>query len=160
MIDRQTLEQRLAELPIYHYQFVIPHMLEFSQRVREICRKECPRYGQSWSCPPAVGSVEQCKQRCRGYGACLLIATVGEHERITSAVEQILREQGAQVYTLSARSCGECGRCAFLDGRPCRFPRKMRPCVEGHGILVAELLEPLQAGADGVIWCSLLFYKE
>ncbi len=164
MIDRQTLERRLAEFPLYAFEWIDPKRLEFSEKVRWICREECPRYGQSWSCPPAVGTVEQCAQRCRAYVSCLMIVTAreegmdpAEHEAVTKAVEKLLQELGANPYTLSAQSCGECARCAYLEGQSCRFPDKMRPCVEGHGILVTPLLERC---GGGELWLSLLFYNE
>ena len=56
-MNREILEEKLAELPLYCYQFIDPQELEFSQRVRWICEHECPMYGKSWACPPGVGSV-------------------------------------------------------------------------------------------------------
>ena len=64
IVDRTWLESRLAELPLYQYAFVRTSELVFSERVRYICRTECPMYGKSWACPPAVGEVEACTARC------------------------------------------------------------------------------------------------
>ena len=60
-MNRELLEQRMAELPLYIYDFIDPAELEFSDRIRWICENECPMYGKSWACPPGVGSVEHCK---------------------------------------------------------------------------------------------------
>ena len=50
-MNQEILEEKLAELPLYCYQFFDPQELEFSQRVRWICEHECPMYGKSWACP-------------------------------------------------------------------------------------------------------------
>ena len=180
MIDREKLEAALAELPLYTYHFITPDELEFADRIRWICQHECPMYGQSWACPPAVGSVAECEGRCRSFGSCLLISTITEvtdisdinetlatrpeHEAITNQVGELLRQQGIAPYILSTEACAECDRCAYLDGQPCRFPERMHPCVESHGINILSLLDELglafQYGENVVTWFSLLFYSE
>ena len=71
MIDRAFLEEQLSELPLYAYAFLDPQELIFSDRIRHICKTECPMYGKSWACPPAVGSVEHCKENCLAYNTCV-----------------------------------------------------------------------------------------
>jgi len=113
-----------------------------------------------------------------GYENCLMISTIvevrdiadmeetlatrPEHEEITNQVGAILEELGAKPYILSTEACTLCERCAILDGKPCRFPEKMHPCVESHGINVVPMLESrgleFQFGANVVTWISLLFY--
>ena len=178
MMDRERLESGLAQLPLLGYFFVDPKRLEFSHRVRWVCAHECPRYGKTWACPPAVGSVEECRCKCLGYENCLMIATATEvssianmrealdtragHEDITNEVGALLREQGIEPYILSTEACGICERCAYLDGKACRFPEKMHPCVESHGINLIPVLEEngleFQFGGNVVTWISLLFY--
>ena len=178
MMDREKLEKQLAELPLLGYFFIDPKKLEFSERVRTVCRQECPRYGKTWACPPAVGEVSECRRRCLGYENCLMIATAtevssvsnmrealdtrGGHEDITNEVGALLREQGIEAYILSTEACGICERCAYLDGEPCRHPEKMHPCVESHGINLIPALEEngleFQFGGNVVTWVSLLFY--
>ena len=178
MIDQEILEERLAELPLYAYFFIDPKALEFTGRVRQVCRLECPMYGKTWACPPAVGSVENCRDRCLGYESCLMIATVTEvadiadmeetlatradHESLTNQVREIFREMGLEPYILSTEACAVCDRCAWLDGQPCRYPERMHPCLESHGINLVPILEALgmeyQYGGNVVTWYSLLFF--
>ena len=177
-MDRERLERELAELPLMGYFFIDPRKLEFSQRVRTVCREECPRYGKTWACPPAVGTVESCRCRCLDYENCLMIATAAEvtslsdmeetlatrpaHEAVTDEVGRLLEELGAKPYILSTEACAVCDRCAYLDGEPCRHPEKMHPCVESHGINLIPTLEEngleFQFGGSVVTWVSLLFY--
>ena len=177
-MNRELLEEKLAQLPLYIYDFLDPAELEFSGRIRWICEHECPMYGKSWACPPGVGSVEGCQGKCLSYQNCLLISTIVEvadisnieetlatrpaHEKVTNQVRDIMRELGVNPYILSTEACDICSRCAYLDGLPCRMPGRMHPCVESHGINVVPILESrgleFQFGANVVTWISLLLY--
>ena len=177
-MNRELLEEKLAELPLYIYDFIDPKDLEFSDRIRWICEHECPMYNRSWACPPGVGSVACCKGKCLSYENCLMIssivevaditdieetlATRPEHERLTNQVAELMKEQGVAPYILSTEACAICESCAILEGNPCRFPEKMHPCVESHGINVIPVLESrgleFQFGANVVTWISLLFF--
>ena len=178
MMDMEKLESRLAELPLLGYFFIDPKTLEFSDRVRWICQQECPMYGKTWACPPGVGTVPECQGKCLSFENCLMIATVTEvadignleqtlatrpeHEAITDQVAALMRELGEAPYVLSTEACAICRRCAYLDGQPCRYPEKMHPCVESHGINLIPTLEEngieFQFGGNVVTWVSLLFY--
>ena len=178
-MDKALLEQQLSELPLYAYFFTDPQQLEFSQRIRYICQTECPRYGESWACPPGVGSVEECKARCLNYRECLVIGTITEcadisdiqetlatrpdHEAITDQVQQILRDMGIEPYILSTDSCAICETCTCPQGMPCRHPDRMHPCIESHGINLIPVLEEngleFQYGGSIITWYSILFYN-
>lgn len=177
-MNQELLEQQLSELPLYIYDFFDPRELEFSSRIRWICENECPMYGKSWACPPGVGTVDCCRQVCMAYDHCLLISSIVEvrdiadmdetlatrpdHEALTEQVRELMKQQGVDPFILSTEACTVCDRCAILDGQPCRFPEKMHPCVESHGINVVDVLErrglDFQFGANVVTWISLLFY--
>ena len=137
-------------------------------------------YGKTWACPPAVGSADACREKCRAYTDCLMIATItevsdianieeslatrGDHEAITTDIAALMAQQGVEPYILSTEACAICQRCAYLDGQPCRFPEKMHPCVESHGINVIPAMEalgvPFISGENVVTWVSLLFFVE
>lgn len=53
-MNREVLNERLAQLPLYIYDFIDPRELEFSQRIRYICEHDCTMYGTSWACPPPL----------------------------------------------------------------------------------------------------------
>ena len=172
------LEEQLSQLPLYTYFYTDPNTIEFSQRIRYICRTECPMYGRTWACPPAVGAVEDCQKKCRSFQNCLVIGTIVEvtdsadieqslatrhdHEMITNQVRDLMREQGTEPYILSTEACAICSRCAYLDGLPCRMPEKMHPCVESHGINIIPTLEAQGLdfiyGSNIVTWYSLFFF--
>ena len=177
MLDKETFAQRLAELPLFQYEFIDPRELTFSDRIRTVCEQECPMYNSTWACPPAVGTVEECRKRCLSYPHALMMTSVAEvgdianmdetlstrgpHEDLTHQVRQLLLDSGAtDVYALSTEACTLCEQCAWPD-HPCRHPDRMFPCVESHGIVVTEIAE--RYGIDFlqgnlVVWFSLLFY--
>ena len=178
-MDRQKLEAQLRELPLYSYAFIDTDELAFSQRVRYICQTECPMYNTTWACPPAVGSVADCRERVMAFKEGLLIATITEvndlaniaetlatradHEEITRQVLAMVRQQAGQTLTLSTEACTHCEHCTWPEA-PCRFPDRMFPCLESHGILVTDLAEKrgieFQFSGNTVTWFSLILYRE
>ena len=177
-MDRELLEKQLADLPLYVYTYIDPKSLAFSERIRYICQAECPMYNKTWACPPAVGTVDQCRCKCLSYENCLLVGTISEvdgeycmekslatrpeHETITNQIRQFFRDQGVEPYILSTEACAVCDRCAWLDGQPCRLPDRMHPCLESHGINIIPTLEEngleFNFAAEVITWYSLLFF--
>jgi len=177
-MNREMLEAQLSELPLYQYAFVKTQDMLFSDRIRWICEHECPMYGKTWACPPAVGSVAECEARCRQFEDALLIATITEvsdianidetlatrapHEEITRDVLALVQQQAGETMVLSTEACAYCEKCTYPDA-PCRFPERMYPCVESHGILVTDLAEKygIDFLAEGnlVTWFSIIFYR-
>lgn len=180
MIDKEKLEEQLATLPLYIYTYIDPKSLEFSSRIRYICTAECPMYGKTWACPPAVGEVDSCKAKCLSYNCCLMVGTITEtddianieetlltrpeHEALTNQIRDMFRAQGVEPYILSTEACSVCDRCAYLDGQPCRYPERMHPCLESHGINIIPTLEEngldFQYGGNIITWYSLLFFND
>ena len=180
MMDLEKLESGLAELPLLGYFHIDPQSLEFNDRIRWICEHECPMYGTTWACPPGTGTVADCEFKCRRYKNCLMVATITEvdditnieetlatrpeHEEITNQVRDLMLEQGVNPYILSTEACAICARCAYLDGEACRYPDRMHPCVESHGINIIPTLESIGLdfifGAEVITWYSMLFFNE
>ena len=176
-MDRQWLEERLAEYPLYAYAFIGTDELVFADRVRYICAHECPMYNTTWACPPAVGSIRECRERALSFREGLMIATITEvsdianidetlktrapHEEITRQIHALVKQQSARTLTLSTEACAHCGQCTYPNA-PCRHPDRMFPCVESYCILVTDLAEKhgidFLAGSNLVTWFSLILY--
>ena len=129
--------------------------LRFLPEVRDMCAEgKCRAYGHSWSCPPAVASLEEMAQRIRGYRRGILMQTVGQledsfdvegmaetQERHKQALEQFTRDLLARVpraLVMGAGSCTRCEVCTYPDA-PCRFPELVHPSMEDCGLLVSEV---------------------
>ena len=90
------------------------------------------------------------------------LKTKVEHEKMTHLIEQHLKEHKLETYTLSSDSCAACEKCAYPKGA-CRHPELMFPCIESHGIVVANLVEKYAMdyylGDRYIVWFSLIFFK-
>ena len=100
-------------------------------------------YGHSWSCPPAVGTKEECEERCLSFSDGFIfssiaevdditdlaqtLATKPEHEDITRQIRDRLRERFGEVLALSADACSICGDCAYPE-EACRHPERNVSC--------------------------------
>ena len=176
-MNRELIEQQLSALPLAQYGWIETAELEFSERIRRVCEQECPMYGKTWACPPAVGTVEECRARCLSYPHALMMTSITEvsdianleetlatrapHEGLTRQVRDMIAEQSSDVMALSTEACAICQKCAYPDA-PCRHPDRMFPCVESQGILVTDLAE--KHGLDFmngniVVWFSLILFK-
>lgn len=177
-MDKVSIENALGELPIVQFDWIESRELEFSERIRSICKNECPMYNTTWACPPAVGTVEECRARCLNFPHALLFTTVTEvrdvsdmqetlstraaHEEIAHQVAELLRAQSEETLVLSTEACCLCEHCAWPEGQPCRHPDKMFPCVESHGIVATAIAEKhgIEFFCGNIVtWFSLVFYK-
>ncbi len=134
--------------------------LRFHEEVRVTCEgNRCRSYGGSWACPPAVGSLAQCRERALGFEKLQLISKAYplgdslDFSAVGSAMRDFkscalelgrrLRPRLEKLLILSNESCFRCGQCTWPEA-PCRFPEELQPAIEGFGFLVSELA--LQAG--------------
>ena len=177
-MNREQIEKKIAAFPLCQYAFASLSDFSFSDKVQIICESECEKYGKSWSCPPAVGTVKECRERCFGYDEAFLFTTVTEvedlmnmeqmlktrkdHELVTRDIQSLFLEEGIDVFVLSAEACDYCEVCTYPTA-PCRYPDRMFPCVESHGILVTELAERYDISfyyeGNVVTWFSILLLR-
>lgn len=154
--------------------------LRFHEEVRRICEENrCRGYGRSWACPPAVGSLEECRKRVLGFGKLLLFSkaylledsmdftAVGkamkDFKACALALGRELRPLLPRFLILSNEGCGRCGQCTWPEA-PCRFPEELQPSIEGFGFLVSELAQqagiPYLSGHDTVTFFGAVLYNE
>lgn len=148
--------------------------------VRDMCASgRCQRYGKSWSCPPACGSLEVCQTRMRGYNGGVLVQTTAQllddfdYESMTRAQEEhkknffTLARQARLLFPdclpLTAGSCTICRSCTCPE-RPCRFPQKMLSSMEAYGLLVSEVCQasglPYYYGPGTLTYSACILTKE
>lgn len=120
------------------------------------CCKACPNYNNIWACPPYDFDVLEYWNRYRVLQLIAVKINFGEKyagkaftqeqldEIERSSVWQVKAELTSELYkleqenpgsiSLSAGSCMICNRrCARADGKPCRFPDKVRYSIESLG---------------------------
>lgn len=110
--------------------------------------KECPNYGNVWSCPPYDFSPED---YWKGFSELYLTARKiifdkeVSREECSNILLEVKSEMSRELYeeeerfpgseALSAGSCSLCvdRGCSRKDGIPCRYPDKMRYSIESIG---------------------------
>lgn len=125
--------------------------------VREMCAAgRCRIYGKRWSCPPACGSIERCRQRIEAYKSGILVQSVGHledvfdvegiartektHKQRFETLSRQVRHFCPDCLPLTAGGCMRCAVCTYPD-KPCRFPKKMMSSMEAYGLLVSDVCE-------------------
>ncbi len=125
------------------------------EEIRKICEENaCHNYGKTWACPPAIGSLDECRVRIENYGEMILYSCKypiedsfdfqgmhqsllefkGLSERIQSRLIPVL----SNGLFLSNEGCVRCKACSYPDA-PCRFPEKLQHSIEGYGFIVSDL---------------------
>lgn len=105
----------------------------------------CQMYGRTWACPPATGTVEECKKRIQQYDRMLVLT--GKYELEDSfdfegMMEAAKRFSGAcrnfdkaakpyfkSYLMFSNEGCDLCSKCTYPDA-PCRFPDRVHGSLE------------------------------
>ena len=172
-------EAFISQYPIYEYRLLNASDIAVEKRVRIVCQQECERYNSTWACPPAVGTLEECRDRIHKYDQAVFFSSVAEvsdvmnmeemlatrdaHEKLTTEVDRFLKNMGYDTFTLSTESCDICEECAFPQGKPCRHPDRMHPCLESHGVVVSEIVEKEQMeynlGGNTILWFSMVLFR-
>ncbi|MCD7866012.1 MAG: DUF2284 domain-containing protein [Clostridiales bacterium] len=160
--EQNTLQNIIAakqrELQIHQFGLTTTDQLVIHQEVRDLCEtNSCGRYGGRWVCPPAVGTVEECRQRIFRYRNVFVYSTKHDiedsydfegmmagqtsHEMINRNVITCFRVLvGSDLLILSGGGCNRCPVCTYPDA-PCRFPDKVYPAVESYGMEVYRLAQ-------------------
>ena len=154
-MNQEKIEEGLTQFPVCEYAFINIADITFLDQVRYICKTECPQYGKSWSCPPAVGTVEECKKRCSQYTGGFIFTTIAEVNDIANMEETLATRMEHEKITRQVRDL-------FAEQTEA-MQEKMFPCIESYGILVTDLAEKygisFMNGANVVTWFSLLLYR-
>lgn len=179
MEKKNVIEAALCDLPLYDYAFFDTEEIVFTEVVRTICEgNDCGMYGKRWVCPPVIGTVTECIDRCKAYQRAFLFSTVtevvdsfdlkacvearGDHEAITYEVAQLFRKETMDPLILST-GCIPCEQCAYPEA-PCRFPDRAFPTIESHGIMIMKMAADqginYDCGQNIVTYFSLILYND
>lgn len=122
--------------------------------VREMCAEDkCRAYGRNWTCPPAIGTLEECEARLQSFSYGILLQTVGalrrridsrtimdterRHMEYFRTFSDRVREMDPDALCLGAGGCRVCKVCAYPE--PCCFPEKALSSMEGYGLFVTQV---------------------
>ena len=148
-------KNELKEIGIQEYGMISTAEIPFEQEIRKICEgNACRLYAKTWACPPAVGTIEECQERCLQYKTAMVFSAVypledsfdfdgmeagkARHTQLCPAIVKLFQEQYEDLLILSAEGCGRCQTCTYPDA-PCRFPDTLYPSIESYGVEVNRL---------------------
>jgi predicted metal-binding protein len=165
---------------MFEYGEINPTDIEFSETIRGYCASNvCRQYGRTWACPPAVGSVDECRKRTQHYEKMIVfsikfdIEDMADTEEIkesllafkciVNAFDDEIKTYISDFLLLGNESCANCKVCTYPD-EPCRFPEKVHHAIEGYGIFVAELAKQAGIayfnGSNTITYFGALLYNE
>lgn len=156
-----------------------PKTLEFRTEVRDMCAADrCNSYNQSWSCPPAIGGLEEISGKCAQYSHGILVQTIGQledefdyesimgtastHESNFQTLTAKLHDAGYDMLPMGAGACRRCESCTWPDS-PCRFPHLVFPSMEACGLVVSDVCRdngvPYYYGKNTIAFVSCYLFK-
>lgn len=176
-----TSIQEIADsVGVFQYGVVDTGSIVFSDEVRKMCEaNSCGHYNATWACPPAVGTMEECRDVCLGFKKMLVFSGKYELEdsfdfegmeagaaafkQLARDLEKALKPGLGRYLVLANEGCGICGDCTYPD-HPCRFPEQVHGSIEGYGIFVNELAQTAGMkyinGANTVTYFGGLLFDE
>lgn len=178
-MEHKNIILKINNTGIHESAFIDPGNILFLEEVRGLCEANaCRQYGTNWACPPAVGTVEQCREKCLQYDTALVFTTKYVqkdyydfeewgiarkiHGDVSRKVHKILKSIYPDSMMLSGEGCSLCKECTYPDA-PCRFPERMSPAIESYGIQVMDLSEKCgikyHNGEGTITYFSAIFFN-
>lgn len=145
----------LKEIGIHEYGIIPTVEIPFEPEIRKICENDvCRLYGTTWACPPAVGTVKECRARCLQYKTAMVFNAVYSLEDsfdyegmmqghsafkdVCDRLYELVKPWLHEFLLLSNEGCKRCKICTYPSA-PCRQVKRLFPSLEGFGIHVAKL---------------------
>lgn len=154
--------------------------LAYEQEIRTLCEGNmCRCYNTTWACPPAVGTLDECRERVNRYAHMLLfsnkyplkssfdlkgmMAAMKEFKDLTDRFHALLLPRLEDFMLLGNESCGRCAKCTWPN-EPCRFPDRLHHSIEGYGFNVTKLAKKAglryNNGPNTVTYFGALLYND
>ena len=153
--------------------------LRVRKEVRAMCEvNKCDRYNTSWSCPPALESLEVYQEKLTSYTGGYVFQAIArmedafDYEAIKAAQDlyaerfDILQEKvkdfPGEIMLFAAGRCKLCEKCTYPDN-PCVHPDRTFPSLEACGLIVSEVCQlaqvPYYHGPNTVAFIGAALYK-
>lgn len=180
MKHMEEMKTVALDIGFYQAEEIDIHELEYNEEFRDICKGNvCRNYGKTWACPPAVGSLEECRQRCEQYNRMLLfsckyeiedsfdyegmINSMADFKTLVERYRTAVSKHISEYLLLSNEGCGKCTKCTWPNN-PCRFPEQLCHAIEGYGFDVSRLANMAgiryNNGPNTVTYFGALLYQK
>ena len=130
----------------------------FHTELRAACEcNTCGNYGLCHTCPPNIGTAEECIDTVSSYERFIafqkiydledsfdfegMMAGKEDFKDVMKGVAKVARESFEKPLILGAGGCMICERCAAKDNKPCRFPNLAQASLEANCIQVSQFAE-------------------
>lgn len=154
--------------------------IKFYNEIRAICEGNgCRVYNTNWVCPPAIGTVDECRQRVQSFKKAVLFNAVYELEdsfdiegmddaryefkKLCEKIHAEIISDHPELLLLANGGCAICEKCTYPDS-PCRLPNIAFHALEGYGVNVSELAKQAGIkyinGKDTVTYFGMILYNE
>lgn len=157
MQEEKWIREVTEAFPVHQWGLVDTAEFDFQPQVRQICeRNSCGQYGRTWSCPPGVGTYEDCRTFIMGYRKAFVFTgkydledsydfegMMEAKQKFTKMCRQIRtfwKKEAGSCVLLGNGGCTLCAACTYPD-KPCRQPEEMIASLEGYGVMVNHLAE-------------------
>ena len=172
---KETLE-KILDGRVFEHTVIPTSSITFSPELLKACERNlCGKYNKCWTCPPAIGPMENLMEKIRGFSHAFVFTTKTvledsfdyegmvkgkeNHNQITSELHERF---GKTNPVFGAGGCSKCEKCAYPE--PCRFPEKIYSSIEAAGINVTELSRAggvhYNNGENTVTYFSMILYNE
>jgi predicted metal-binding protein len=149
--------------------------LVFSPELYKACEANvCGNYNKNWTCPPAIGTMEEQREKILHWKYALVFTTKYDLEdsfdfegmlqagKTHNELSADIRKQFSLNPVYGAGGCKVCETCAYPE--PCRFPEKTVSAVEAAGINVTALSRTANLkynnGPNTVTYFSMILFNE
>ncbi len=157
-----------------------PKKLNFMEEVRAMCTSnKCRNYDNSWSCPPACGTLDEMAERAGNFDSGALLQTTAsladsfDYEGMMAAEERHLNSLNTlaeklrtvlpDMLVLGTGGCRICKNCTYPSA-PCRFPDRMTISMEACGLLVSRVCVdcgiPYYYGPGTLTYVACVLFRE
>ena len=157
--------------------------IQFHEDFRKACEMNfCRKYDTNWMGPPAIGPIQDLRQKAVRYQQGLLFQTVHTvasnfdmkgmlaaakiHEKVFRTLLARIRKEfpEEEILPLNAGCCSLCEECGYVTQEPCRHPDQAVSSVEAYGINVIALQKsaglPYYKGKESVIYVGLILFNK
>lgn len=150
-----SIEEIAVQSKLFEIGYVDIGNLKYHSEVRTLCeRNSCRNYGTSWACPPAIGTIAECRERVKCYAKMLLFSKkyqledsfdfenmkrgLYDFKQTVDIFDQNIKNILSDYLLLSNEGCKRCAKCTYPNAQ-CRFPAQLYHSLEGYGFIVSEL---------------------
>ena len=111
-------------------------------------------YDATRACPPAVGTLDECKEKSLEYDTALvfnakydledsfdyegMVYGHNKFKKVCDKLDSLAKDKLSKYLLLSNEGCTRCNVCTYPHN-PCRFPEMLFSSVEVFGIMVSAL---------------------